>query len=84
MRSMSGPYPGAIFIEGDIPHPMKFVLNRPMASIVRENIRAIGLVFREARQSVSDFFSWIFPVQVGDLSLDAEHLMDVRKIKVIV
>ena len=63
---------------------MKFVLNRPMAAIVRKNVCAIGLVLREARQSVGDFFSWIFSCQVGHQAFDAEHLMDMGEIEVII
>ena len=84
LRAVSHADPRAILVKGDIPHPMEFVFNRPMSPIIGKNIRIAGLVFRQARKSVSNFLSWIFSSQVGHLAFDAEHLLDIRKIKVIV
>jgi len=55
LRDMATAYLGAIFLQGDIPDPMRAVLALPLAANEREQTHGVGLLWCQAREASAPF-----------------------------
>lgn len=82
--SISGSNLGAIFIKGDIPDIIQAILDRPVAPVELQEAAGQSFLRGEAGDPVDCLFASLTALHFGELSLDAEDLADVRKLKVVI
>lgn len=75
-------HPRAIFIEGDIAHPMEPVFDRPMAPAQFEQPLGSGLVGFKTGDAIDRFGAEFLTDYFGDIAPDGKDLCGMREVKI--
>lgn len=72
----------AVFIEGDIPHPMDSVFDGPMMAIEGKQLGGVCLLLGEAGNTIDGLGAKGLSVKVGDAAFQAEDLGGIGEVGV--
>jgi hypothetical protein len=72
----------AVFIEGDIAHPVQAIFDGPMTATQVQQTGWIGLLGAEAGDGVDGFAALFFFEDFGDIALDAQDLADIGEVQI--
>jgi hypothetical protein len=74
----------AVFIEGDVAHPVQAVFDGPMSTAQIQQAGRVGLLGGEAGDAVDGFGAPLFAEQLSGIALDTEDLADVGEVQIAV
>jgi hypothetical protein len=74
----------AVFIEGDVAHPVQAVFDGPMSTAQIQQAGRVGLLGGEAGDAVDGFVAVFLAEDFSGIALDTEDLADVGEVQIAI